>query len=78
MWNSNIPEGKVLDKSDRQQLEVELSLLKEWLEKLNRTDVMTDEYTPWQRVEHRTNIAAASHDIDAIEMSLETGKRIYG
>lgn len=77
MSNSNIPAGKVLDSYERQQLKVELSLLKDWLDKLNRTDVYTDEYTPWQRVEHSANITAASHDIEAIEMSLETGRRVY-
>lgn len=65
MSDSNIPAGKVLDNYERQQLKVELSLLKEWLENLNRTDVFTDEYTPWQRVEHSANITAASHDSDA-------------
>lgn len=74
---TNIPQGKVLDSHERQQLKVELSLLKDWLEKKARVDVYTDEYTPWQRVEHSAELTAASHDIDAIEMSLETGRRIY-
>lgn len=77
MSNSNIPEGKVLSSRERQELKLELELLKDWLDKLNRTDVYTDQYTPWQRVEHSAGIAGASHDIDAIEVSLETGRRVY-
>lgn len=74
---TDIPQGKVLNALERQQLKVELSLLEGWLKKLNTKNVMTDEYTPWQRVEHSADITAASHDIDAIEMSLETGRRVY-
>lgn len=74
---TNIPQGKVLSSYERQQLKVELDLLKDWLKNLHKKDVMTDEYTPWERVEHSANITAASHDIDAIEMSLETGRRVY-
>lgn len=74
---TNIPQGKVLNSYERQQLKVELSLLKDWLEKNRRINMYTDEYTPWQRVEHSAELTAASHDIDAIEMSLETGRRIY-
>lgn len=77
MSNGNIPAGKVLNNLERQELRLELSLLKDWLEKAVRVNTYTDEYTPWQRVEHSAEITAASHDIDAIEMSLETGRRVY-
>lgn len=77
MSNSNIPAGKVLDSNERHRLKMELSILEGWLEKAVRVDVYTDEYTPWQRVENSAEIDAAAHDIYAIEMSLETGRRIY-
>ena len=77
MSNSNIPAGKVLDSYERHQLKIELSILKGWLEKAVRVNTYTDEYTPWQRVEHSAELTAASHDIEAIEMSLETGRRVY-
>ena len=77
MSNSNIPAGKVLDSHERHQLKMELAILKEWLEKAVRVNTYTDEYTQWQRVEHSAELSAASHDIEAIEMSLETGRRIY-
>ena len=77
MSNSNIPAGKVLDTHERQQLKRELSILKEWLEKAVRVNTYTDEYTPWKRVEHFAELTAASHDIEAIEISLETGRRVY-
>ncbi|MEI9553696.1 hypothetical protein [Enterobacter hormaechei] len=77
MSNSNIPDGKVLDNYERQQLKLELLLLKDWLGKASKVNVYTDEYTPWQRVEHSAELTAASHDIEAIEMSLETGRRVY-
>lgn len=74
---SNIPAGKVLDSYERHQLKMELEILKGWLEKSVRVNTYTDEYTPWQRVEHSAELTAASHDIEAIEMSLETGRRVY-
>jgi hypothetical protein len=77
MSNGNIPAGKVLNNLERQELRLELSLLKDWLEKAVRVNTYTDEYTPWQRVEHSAELTAASHDIEAIEMSLETGRRVY-
>lgn len=74
---TNIPAGKVLNNLERQELRMELAILKGWLEKAVRVNTYTDEYTPWQRVEHSAELTAASHDIEAIEMSLETGRRIY-
>lgn len=74
---SNIPAGKVLDNYERHQLKMELEILRKWLEKAVRVNTYTDDYTPWQRVEHTAELTAASHDIEAIEMSLETGRRVY-
>lgn len=74
---SNIPAGKVLDNYERRQLKMELEILRKWLEKAVRVNTYTDDYTPWQRVEHSAELTAASHDIEAIEMSLETGRRVY-
>lgn len=74
---SNIPAGKVLDNYERRQLKMELEILRKWLEKAVRVNTYTDEYTPWKRVEHSAELTAASHDIEAIEISLETGRRVY-
>lgn len=74
---TDIPQGKVLNEFERHQLRMELAILREWLNKAARVDTYTDEYTPWQRVEHSAELTAASHDIEAIEMSLETGRRVY-
>ncbi|AEZ66282.1 hypothetical protein EXT67_21555 [Pectobacterium atrosepticum] len=74
---TNIPQGKVLNEHERQPLRVELAERKARHVELCKIDVYTDQYTPWERVEHSADLTASSHDIEAIEMSLETGRRIY-
>lgn len=74
---TNIEPGAELSYKDRNALRKEMFCLKIKLDQLYIKDVYTNEYTPWERVEHSAEICGISHDIEAIEMSLKMGRRIY-
>lgn len=75
--NVNIPAGKLLDPWERVWLEEEILLLKTRLGELESKDFLTAGHTPWQRVEHEADTAAAHHDLEALEISLVCGRRVY-
>lgn len=77
---TNIPEGSILTPDDEVALLHERSGLTKVLDEKNALMYSAKYFfsmTSWERVELSADICALSHDIEAIDKSLETGRRVY-
>lgn len=74
----SIPEGKVLTEEDREELHREHDETKKLLHECYRKQHENNFEDPDGRMWNEVNIISCSHDMTCIEISLETGVRVYG